>query len=243
MAEADTATIERLEKRLFKASDHVLYVNRALMERERMQCRNAEYLGHGVDFERFANARPLGQRKRQRPKALKGIKGPIVGFFGAMDDYRIDKGLMQSIARHIAPATLMLVGPAQMAMGEILKEPNVLWIGQVSHEELPGYAAVFDVGIIPFLHNEFNRQCNPVKLKEYLALGFPVVATRLPAYEEFKDVMYLADERNEFLTMLDVALTEVGTQMATARRARVERDSWDNQAVHVVRLLAGKPPV
>ncbi len=240
MADADTATIERLEKRLFKASDHVLYVNRALMERERMQCRVPRTR---CRIRAFRERQTAWSTETPTTESARGIKGPIVGFFGAMDDYRIDKGLRHSIARHIAPATLMLVGPVQMDMGEILKEPNVLWIGQVPHEELPGYAAVFDVGIIPFLHNEFNRQCNPVKLKEYLALGFPVVATRLPAYEEFKDVMYLADERNEFLTMLDVALTEVGTQMATARRARVEHDSWDNQAVHVVKFLAGKSAV
>ena len=237
IADADTGTIEGLERRLLSLADHALYVSHDLLEEERSVSRDAQYLGHGVDFQGFSAARPLGRAATQRPEALRGVEGPIVGFFGAMDDYRVDKPLLLAVARHISPANLVLIGPAQMDLSEVLKEPNVKWVGQVPHAELPRYAGTFDVGIIPFLRNEFNRRCNPVKLKEYLALGFPIVATRLPAYEGLEDVMCVASDHSGFLAQLDLALSDANPEASSARRQRVEDDSWDNKARRVEGLL------
>ena len=123
---------------------------------------------------------------------------------------------MAKIARRIAPGTLLLIGPEQMDLSRVAAEPNVRRIGQLPPEQIAAYAAQFDVGIIPFLDNEFNRRCNPVKLKEYLALGFPVVATDLPAYRPYADLIVAAATHEQFLAALDRALA--GDDPAAARR-------------------------
>ncbi len=53
-------------------------------------------------------------------------------------------------------------------------------LGQKPYAELPRYSAYFDVGLIPFEYNDLTLAVNPIKLREYLSAGMPVVATALP---------------------------------------------------------------
>ena len=160
---------------------------------------------------------------------------PVVGFYGGLDEYRMDVPLLLKLAAWLSEGgragTLVLLGPKQMDLSALEAQPNFRWIAQKPPEELPRYAAGFDVGMIPFLANEFNLASAPVKLKEYLALGFPVVATRLPAYEPYRELIHLADNHEDFLRQLELALAERrDTERAARRRAAVAGDSWDKVA-------------
>jgi len=240
--DADKNLIVPLERRLLELADTVIYVNEPLYERERSQCRHAVYLGHGVDFDRFAAARPLAGPRPAPPPAMTHLPRPIVGFYGAMDDYRMDLALLIKLARRIAPGTLVMIGPKQMDLSRLEAEPNVTCIGQLPPAELPAYAAQFDVGIIPFLDNDFNRQCNPIKLKEYLTLAFPVVATRLPAFEPYERLITLAESHEPFLDAVDRILKQDDDPQLQKRcRNAVAGDSWDTIADRAAELLHVPP--
>jgi hypothetical protein len=157
-----------------------------------------------------------------------------------MDDYRMDRDLMIKVAKHLQNkgGSLVLFGPAQMDLAPVLREPNAHHLGQLPPQKLAEHAANFDVGIIPFLQNEFNVLCNPTKLKEYLALGFPIVTMRLPAFEPHADCVYLCDSHNEFLAAIDQALVEDDPVTAQKRRQAVAGDSWDNVASKMASMLA-----
>ncbi len=73
-----------------------------------------------------------------------------------------------------------MIGPKAMDISRLQAEPNVVYLGPVQYAKLPAYAAQFNVALMPWLQNEWIKGCNPIKLKEYLALGFPVVAMRFP---------------------------------------------------------------
>jgi glycosyltransferase involved in cell wall biosynthesis len=238
LPEADAPLIDALERRLLAISDHVAYVSHDLMERERERVADAQFLGHGVDCARMAAARPLDGPLPAAPVAIRDLPRPIVGFFGGMDDYRMDAELMIRIARRAAPGTLLLIGPEQMDLSRVKAEPNVRHIGQLPPEQLADYAAHFDVGVIPFLRNEFNLRSNPIKLKEYLALGFPVVATDLPAYEPYAGLIATAETHEQFLDALGHALAEDDPELPRRRRAAVAGDDWDRIAARMARMLA-----
>lgn len=245
MPGADSATIAPLERRLVTGCDVVVYVNEGLMDRERGLSAQAELLGHGVDFDRFASERPAGRPPDGLPPTpLRGLPRPIIGFYGGMDDYRMDRELLIKIARDAASrgGSLVLIGPAQMDLTPIVAEPNVRHIGQMPPDELPAYAAHFDVGIIPFLANEFNRCCNPIKIKEYLAVGFPIVATDLPSFAPYADLIEQAETHDEFLRAIGRALDDDSPDRSLARRAVVEGDSWDRVADRIALLLGSPPP-
>jgi hypothetical protein len=227
-----------LEKRLLETSDAVTYVHEGLMERERGLVKQSVFVGHGVDFDQFVAVRPTYHERTPIPSSMRHLTKPLVGFYGGLDEYRMDVELMIKIARHIAPATLVLIGPAQMDLSRILAENNVVHIPQLSPAELAVHAAHFEVGTIPFLQNEFNQMCNPIKLKEYLALGFPTVAMMLPAFKPYHSLIYLANSHQEFLDQLDIALQERDVTLFEKRRLAVAESRWQKIALQVAELLS-----
>ncbi len=237
LPESSGLPIAAMERQLLNLCDHAAYVSQDLFDRERETVADAQLLGHGIDFDQLTEARPIDGRRPDPPEILKNCPRPIFGFYGGMDDYRMDKELMFRVARKIRPGTLVLIGPEQMDLSSLKAEPNVVHIGQLPPEELAGYAAHFDVGIIPFLRNEFNRLCNPIKLKEYLALGFPIVATSLPAYAAYEGLILTAETHDEFLDQLDRAVADRDPERAGSRRAAVSGDDWDRIASKMARML------
>ena len=238
LPEADSPIIDVLEKRLLRRSDHAAYVNQPLFDRERALVADAQMIGHGVDFEHLSRCRPLDGRRGKAPAAIADLPRPIIGFYGGMDEYRMDVDLMVKIARHVRGGSLLLIGPAQMDLSAVKAEPNVRHVGQLPPEQLGHYAAHFDVGVIPFMANEFNRNCNPTKLKEYLALAFPIVATKLPAFDPYGPLIYQADTHDAFLGCIDQALGETDAGLGEQRRSAVKGSSWDVVARRVADMLA-----
>jgi glycosyltransferase involved in cell wall biosynthesis len=238
LPEADGPLIDSLEGRLLAMCDHAAYVSHDLIERDRGRVSDARFLGHGVDLAQLARARPLNGPRPAAPAAIADLCRPIVGFYGGMDDYRMDADLLIRIARQIMPGTLLLIGPEQMDLSRVKAETNVRHIGQLPPDELAAYAAEFDVGVIPFLRNDFNMRCNPTKLKEYLALGFPIVATELPAYARYSGLIYTAETHDQFLHALACALAENDPALPQRRRDAVAGDDWDRVAGRMAEMLA-----
>lgn len=238
LPEVRAGLIRSLENQILESCDHVLYVNRELFERERGRLRSAHLIDHGVDFEHFANARPLpGLSPEPAPEPIEDLPRPIVGFYGGLNEYQIDLDLMIACARRIPDGTLLVIGPRAMEIGRLLREPNVRYLGPIAYEELPRFAAQFDVGIMPWLQNDWIEGCNPIKLKEYLALGFPIVSTYFPMLKPYEGLVMSARGHGEFLDKLDLALADRDAGAAAARRASVRHQSWDALASRVGRWL------
>ncbi len=234
--EADTAFIASLEKRVIKRSDHVFYTSHALMEREAHLCNSYEYLGHGVDYDRFSTCRTAAE-PGPLPDEIADLPRPIVGFYGALDDYTIDKELVIATARHIHPATLLIIGPKAMDTTSVEAEPNVRYIGQIPYDDVPRYAGCFDVALMPWLMNEWIESSNPIKLREYLAVGFPIVTTQFPELAPFAGEVYAASNQREFLAGVDRALIERDPEAVHRRRAFVKNSTWDALSRRVAKLI------
>jgi glycosyltransferase involved in cell wall biosynthesis len=74
----------------------------------------------------------------------------------------------------------VLVGKSLVDLSALERLPNVKLLGRKPYESLPSYLKGFDVGIIPFKLNELTRNVNPIKLREYLSAGLPVISTDMP---------------------------------------------------------------
>ena len=84
------------------------------------------------------------------------------------------------------------------------------WLGFRPYEEIPRYGAGFDVAIMPWRDNEWIRNCNPIKLKEYLALGLPVVSTDFPEVHRYASVVRIARSPEEFVQLVATTLDDGG---------------------------------
>jgi len=207
-----------------------------LYEKELSQCKRAMYLDHGVDFEAFASA----QQNPDKPPDIAGIQQPIVGYFGALDDHKLDIGFVERVVDLLPDVSFVFVGKASSNYSDLTVHDNVWLLGQKDYEQIPHYGKCFDVAIIPWRKNRWTEAANPIKLKEYLALGKPLVST--PAFtelQEYLDVVYRAETAEDFAECVMKALAENSPELIEARRNKVEKSSWNSKAQMVLEELFG----
>jgi GT2 family glycosyltransferase len=229
--EVNGAVIRGLEEQLLTRADHVVYVSHELMERDApLSGQRAVFLDHGIDLDRFTvGERPL-------PDDLVAIARPRIGFFGGFDDYIIDFDLLEKVAVEVAEAQLVLIGDATCSMASLTRHPNVHWLGVRAYADIPAYGAGFDVALMPWLDNDWIRYANPIKLKEYLALGLPVVSTDFPEVHHYGHVVDVAADADDFVRLVRERLAHPGD--ADSRRAAVAGDSWRRRASTLTALVA-----
>ncbi|MGY1649739.1 glycosyltransferase [Geodermatophilus sp. SYSU D01119] len=232
--ESDRATIAALEESLLRTADAVLYVSRALMAEEApLTGSRARFLDHGVDLRHFEpGAGP-------EPADLAPIPHPRVGFFGGLDSFLVDFDLLERVALEVPEAHLVLVGDADRATDQLTRHPTVHWLGRRSYEQIPAYGAGFDVALMPWQDNEWIARCNPIKMKEYLALGLPVVSTDFPEVRRYADTIAVATDRDDFVDLVRRTLKDSGPGDPARRRAAVVADSWDTRAAELVAVAEG----
>ncbi|WP_440100467.1 glycosyltransferase [Streptosporangium sp. H16] len=235
--ESDRPTIEALERGLLERSDHVVYVSTALMgEESGVTGDRAHFLDHGVDTDHFRR-RP----ESEQPADLRAIPGPRVGFFGALDDYLVDFDLLERIAVELSGVSLVLIGDATVPMERLTRHPNVHWLGFRPYEDIPAYGSGFDVAIMPWLDNPWIRHSNPIKLKEYLALGLPVVSTDFQELANYADRVRIAAGGDLFLDAVRETLRDGGLQPAETIRGSVLGASWSSRAAQLMALAELSP--
>ncbi|WP_228769933.1 glycosyltransferase [Actinokineospora alba] len=233
--EADTAAIEALEDKLLAHSDHILYVSRALQSDDRAVTGERGYfLDHGVDLQHFTPTAEL-------PADLASIPGPRVGFFGGLDDYVVDFDLMERVAAELPDVSLVLIGDATCSMERFEKYENVHWLGFRPYEQIPAYGSGFDVAIMPWLDNDWITHANPIKLKEYLALGLPVVSTDFPEIAHYTDLVRVSTSSSEFVELIAKSLDDGGLSTPDQRRRSVLPESWDARARQLMDLAEDTP--
>lgn len=228
---ADGAWIAALEESLLRHSDRVLYVSHELMKHDAAEVGDrAVFLDHGVDSGHFS---PDGEVSPD----IDVIPRPRLGFFGGLDDYVVDLDLLRRTAEENPDASVVLIGDATCPMDELTSLPNVHWLGRRPYETIPSLARGFDVALMPWLDNQWIRFANPVKLKEYLALGLPVVTTSYPEVEDYRDRVVVADDRSAFPGLARRALTVAPD--ADRLRASVVGCSWSARADELTGIADG----
>jgi len=230
-------TIVREYDRILKAkADLTVFVNQPLYKQEKAQCRKAIYLDHGVDYEMFASV----EYDRQIPSEMTDVPHPIVGFFGGIDNHTSDMKLIEEIVDRLPKMSFVFVGKASLDCNGLLTKKNVWMLGQKPYEQIPRYGKCFDVAIMPWRQNRWIEACNPIKLKEYLALGKPIVSTPFPELQKYSDVVYQAKTPKEFAECIKQALADDNPERIAARRKLVEKATWDSKAQLVLEQLFDK---
>jgi len=119
--------------------------------------------------------------------------------------------------------------------------PNVHFPGAVPYQELPNYAAGFDVCVLPWeAEHVFTSYGSAIKVREYLATGLPVVIAPLPEYEPMKDFLRIGRSREEFLALVAEALKENDPVAARRRQQAVASGTWTARAEWLSKLIQEK---
>jgi len=232
----DRQTVKHYDKSLKTAADLTIFVNRNLYEEEHHECKKAFYLDHGVDFELFTKA----MKTPTRPDDITHIPEPIIGFFGSFGEHITDIALLEKVVELLPNMSFVFVGQSTQGCARLGARKNVWMLGQKPYEEIPHYGKCFDVAIMPWLQNQWIEACNPIKLKEYLALGKPVVSTPFPELQKYSDVVYQATAPDQFAEYILKALSEDNLKRVILRTRKVQTASWDGKAKLVLDELFKK---
>ena len=134
----------------------------------------------------------------------------------------------------------MLVGPNLLDAADrrrLPHHPNVHLGGPVPYHEITDWMRAFDVCIVPHKVTPFTESLNPIKLWEYLALGKPVVSTRVAGFRDYPQFVYLAEGAEEIAARAMQALSEP-KGLAQERRVEAARHSWEVRCDAIEEIIA-----
>ncbi len=202
-------------------ADLVVYAAGHLLEEERGKVRRSVLVTHGVDLEDFAVA---GRGRAIGPVDVALLKRPRVGFIGGIDSHTFDPELFVGVARALPDVSFVLVGGCSLPEGWC-PLPNVHAVGRKPYKAVSSYMAACDVLIMPWNDSDWIKACNPIKLKEYLAVGRPIVTTDFPALDGWRDLVAVADGPEAFANAIKIAFGKTADHDAILQRLASE--TWD----------------
>jgi glycosyltransferase involved in cell wall biosynthesis len=205
-----------------------------------------------VDVDRFA---PTNQRGAVRAKL--NLNGRfVIGWVGSFRKFHGVDLLLDAYAqikKEIPNAALLLVGDgfersAIVNRAQSLHLQDVVFTGTVPHAEMPDYIGAMDIAVVVDPgRGEFHY--SPLKLKEYMACGVPVIAPNsgqlgqilnheqnaltIPAGDP--SAMIIAIQRLYADSLLRVLIAQ------NARRLMLAEGDWSYQLERVMSLIEKLP--
>lgn len=167
--EAIVRVTRRMEHLAFRLAAHVLYVYPEEKSRIAGRATKLSRTNLGVEYDRFANPDPavVDQAERQMDE----LNRKVAVYIGGLEPiYNIEPLL--AAAKELENWTLLIIGTGSLEsdVEEVSRESDtVRYLGQVPHEQIPGYLNCATVGV-SLVDDPYT-----LKLLEYGAAGLDVV--------------------------------------------------------------------
>ncbi|MFW6145851.1 MAG: FemAB family XrtA/PEP-CTERM system-associated protein [Planctomycetota bacterium] len=226
---ATPEVIAAQDAQLTAQADLVLPCGEALAEGRRPGGRMM-MLPHAVDLDHFARAPAAGE-----PADLAAIDRPRLCFFGLLYE-KIDLDLIARVARARPDRQIVLLGPVATDLAAVAGLDNVHVLGPKPYEQLPAYLHAMDALLLAYRLDEQTRRNAPLKIRECLAVGKPVVAKGMTDLAAYAPLIDLADTDQAYLAACDRACDTPPN--VEAMRAAVAADTWEARARQVEAALA-----
>jgi glycosyltransferase involved in cell wall biosynthesis len=235
----DREHTEAAERALLGKVDCVFAINHALADAKRRVHAETHVSPHGVDHGVFARALDPSTTV---PADLAALPRPIIGFYGTLQDW-VDLDLVAEVAKARPGWTIVLIGQVLSDAKAVAGLPNVKLFGRRPHHELPGYCKGFDVGWIPYRIDERMTYVNPIKLREYLSAGLPVVSTAVPEVVRMAqqlavpDACTVASDAAATIAAIERALATDTPARRQARSAAMATETWSARVDTVAKIV------
>lgn len=215
-----STSLAELEEQLMRRSDFVIVSADRLYQSKAPFNPRTVMVRHGVDYSHFRRALDAATVV---PEEIARLPRPVIGFFGLIADW-VDVELMARVAERFSSGSLVVLGKATTDVSVLQRLPNVHLLGRRPYSELPAFCKGFDVALMPFRINELTLNANPLKVREYLAAGLPVVSTAIPEVEVL-GWCRIGRDSESFLSEVEQALLDPGPSVERSEAVRGE--SWE----------------
>jgi len=221
LAGVDHEPVLACERRLAASADVIFAASAPLAAR--FDPNRTVHLPHGAHVELFTEP---AHRAPDLPN-----DGPVAGFYGSLSEW-LDQDLVVACATQLPQWQFVFIGDQRTNLERLKALPNVRLLGPRAHEDLPSYVQHWDVSLLPFVDNAQIRACNPLKLREYLAAGRPIVATPFPALQTYADHIRQAVDADSFAAAINSSRADT-FEFQRQRREIVRSESWQHRADEV----------
>jgi glycosyltransferase involved in cell wall biosynthesis len=228
-----SASLAEMERQLLGRADVVFASAERLYQSKARVNPNTFLVRHGVDYQHFRKALDAGTVV---PDEIAGLPRPVIGYFGLMSPDWVNIDLLAHVARRFAHGSLVLLGKVAMDLSALTNLPNVHVLGRKPYAALPAYCKGFDVAVIPFPVSEVTLNANPLKAREYLAAGLPVVSTPVPEVEVL-GCCRIGRSPEAFTDEIEAALADPGPR--PERSAPLASESWEARLGEIGQHLSG----
>jgi glycosyltransferase involved in cell wall biosynthesis len=231
---AEREFVTQVDQALCRKAELVFVGSQPLYEKKVGFNSQTFVVNHAADIDHFQKA---SQAETVVPEDLARIAAPRIGFVGMMDSMRFDEELILRLAEDPSLQIVLIGGFIGNVRERMPQKPNIHWLGMKPVSELPGYLKGLDVCIMPYKINETTRYIYPLKLHEYMATGKPIVATAIPAVEEFRKFIYVADTPGQFVEAVALAVAENQPEKKLRRQECARQHSWEVHLAAKSRLI------
>lgn len=219
----DKPTLLKMERDLVCRADAIVAVSDRLVERMESMGRSSTLLTHGVDLDHW-RSEPVSI-----PDNLRLHEEPRIVFWGVVDR-RMNADWVKALSQRLVRGTIVLAGPVEYEDPTLNGLPNVVRLGPVPYADLPSLAQSASVLVMPYADSPATRAMQPLKLKEYLATGKPVVVSDLPAVRDWQSACDVATTASEFVHLVTFRLEKGVPESQRSARCRLNDESWTAKA-------------
>jgi len=227
-------TIKGMERRLLEMSNFLFCSCGEILDLKKKEGFRGILLTHGVDVEHFKKKTYEGRLVRSVPVDDNERGMTRIGFIGSLD-HRIDFSLVEFLCLKKTDCLFVFGGRAVELPSSLRKLPNFRYIGSVAYNELPEYLNSFDICIMPYKNDETTHYVAPLKFKEVILSGRPVISTVIPNISEYVRFVKCAEGRDDFLRYIDDAVLNKGKN--TAFSGLFANETWEEKAEFFSRIL------
>lgn len=233
LAGVDHQATQAAEQRLLHRADLVFACSPTLQHKLQRLAPNAniQLLPHGVAVSQFATP--------QSPPDNIDLDTPSVGFYGSIDHW-LDITLITKLATARPNLNFYLLGPVNCDIKALKNHRNIHLLPAQPHHQLGRYLQHWSMAILPFTPCPQIEACNPLKLREYLAAGCPVISTHFPALQPYLSAVTVANDLQTWLHAIDHYSNWTPTERQQYRQVTqqlVKNESWQCRAQHVLSQL------
>jgi glycosyltransferase involved in cell wall biosynthesis len=216
--------LKEIEDALFRRADLVVVSAERLLRSKSPLNPQTHLIRHGTDWNHFRKAIEPGTTV---PVELAALPKPIIGFHGLLADW-VDYELIKKIAERFSKGSVVLIGGVAVDAKEKIKVlknvPNIHFLGRKPYGDLPAFCKGIDVAINPFVINDLTLSANPLKVREYLAAGLPVVSTDIPEVRVLENC-FIGVTHEDFIDKVETAL--VAPKPRAEISDQIKSDSWE----------------
>ncbi|PSU33108.1 glycosyltransferase [Photobacterium lutimaris] len=229
LAGVDHQLAATAEQRLIARADIIFACSPAL--KAKFPAGKTVLLPHGVHLLQFAKPTTC-------PEDIDPSR-PSIGFYGSLNNW-LDQTLIIKLTKARPNINFYFIGRQDCNTERLRHQENIILLPAKPHQQLARYLQHWNMAILPFIDNEQIRACNPLKLREYLAAGCPVISSAFPATTPYRSVITTATNTTEWLNAIDQYCQWTPSQRQHySQRAyqTVAHESWKCRATQAIEVI------